>query len=357
MHSWSIAAGALVLAAAALNWRLRGLVIAPMAALETQVLRLAACDFTSTDSVGLGRWHRGLAQATSQLTVNVRSVLSDTRAELQHMNHAVAEIAAGNHDLSARTESQASSLEETASSMEEITGTVRQAAESARKVAELAAQAKDVTARSHGAVGDAVERMDAIGEASRHIVDIIQTIEGLAFQTNLLALNAAVEAARAGEQGRGFAVVAAEVRRLAQSSHQASRDIRALIQSAVASVEAGQSATRAARDTMDESLQAAQRVGALAEEIASGASEQLAGISQVNAAVAQMDTFTQQNAAMVEELAATAQTLRAQAEMVVASAQLFRLDARDLAAVQDSDAVALRREARAAQATPALQAA
>ena len=351
MNSPSVALAALALVAAVLNWRLRGLVIAPMAALETQVLRLAACDFTAT-GIRLGRWHRGLALATDQLSVNVRSVMRDTRRELDHMNLAVAEIAAGNQDLSSRTESQASSLEETASSMEEITGTVRQAAENARQVAELAGQARQVTERSHGAVGEAVQTMDAIGEASRHIVDIIQTIDGIAFQTNMLALNAAVEAARAGEQGRGFAVVAAEVRRLAQRSGDASREIKALIEAAVASVEAGQAATRAARETMDESLQASQRVGALAEEIASGAAEQLAGISQVNAAVAQMDTITQQNAAMVEELSATAQSLRQQAATVVASARLFRLEPGDLASTQDADAPALRRAARGALPVP-----
>ncbi|MEG0886817.1 MAG: methyl-accepting chemotaxis protein, partial [Janthinobacterium sp.] len=134
------------------------------------------------------------------------------------INSAATEIAAGNNDLSRRTEQQAANLEETAASMEELTSTVRQNAEHARQANQLAIGAHGVASQGGTVVGQVVTTMSAIEASSKKIADIISVIDGIAFQTNILALNAAVEAARAGDQGRGFAVVASEVRTLAQRS-------------------------------------------------------------------------------------------------------------------------------------------
>ncbi|MFP3739917.1 methyl-accepting chemotaxis protein, partial [Burkholderia sp. SIMBA_019] len=118
---------------------------------------------------------------------------------------AARQIAAGNVDLSRRSEEQAASLEETAASMEELTSTVRQSADNARQASRLAEGASDIAVRGGEIVHQVVGTMGEIKAASGKVVDIIGVIEGIAFQTNILALNAAVEAARAGEQGGGLA--------------------------------------------------------------------------------------------------------------------------------------------------------
>ena len=226
---------------------------------------------------------------------------------------ASSQIAAGNLDLSSRTEQQASSLEETASSMEELTSTVRQNAENAGQANQLAVSASEVAQRGGDVVSQVVDTMALINDSARKIVEIIGVIDGIAFQTNILALNAAVEAARAGEQGRGFAVVATEVRSLAQRSAAAAKEIKALIGDSVDKVDSGSKLVAQAGSTMDEVVASVRRVTDIMAEITAASQEQSAGIEQVNQAITQMDQVTQQNAALVEEAAAAADSLQEQA--------------------------------------------
>ncbi|RZI40503.1 methyl-accepting chemotaxis protein [Herbaspirillum sp. HC18] len=235
------------------------------------------------------------------------------------------EIARGNADLSARTESQASSLEETAASMEELTSTVKENAASARHANELVASASDLAAKGGTVVGEVVETMDSIKESSKKIVEIIGVIDGIAFQTNILALNAAVEAARAGEQGRGFAVVASEVRSLAQRSANAAKEIKTLINDSVTKVDTGSHLVEAAGSTMTEIVDSVQRVATIMSEIANASAQQSAGIEETNRAVTQMDEMTQQNAALVEEAAAAAESLKEQAISLAQAVAQFKL--------------------------------
>lgn len=235
------------------------------------------------------------------------------------------EIASGNADLSARTESQASSIVETAASMDELTGTVRQNADNATHASQLANDASQVAARGTDVVRQVVHTMGEIHHSSRKVVDIISVIDSIAFQTNILALNAAVEAARAGEQGRGFAVVAAEVRSLAQRSANSAREIKKLIEESVANIDTGSQLVEQAGQTMDELAKGVSSVTTLISEIMSASHEQSLGIEQVNTAITQLDDSTQQNAALVEQVSAAASAMKEQSSQLEVVVQSFRL--------------------------------
>jgi methyl-accepting chemotaxis protein len=267
-----------------------------------------------------------ILHAVQVMRDNLARLVRQVRESTDAITTASAEIASGNGDLSARTESQASALEETAASMEELTSTVQQNAENARQANALAVAASDAAARGGTVAEQVMSTMASIDESSRKIVDIISVIDGIAFQTNILALNAAVEAARAGEQGRGFAVVAGEVRNLAGRSAEAAKEIKRLIDDSVSKVSAGTALVKQAGDSMQEIVDGVQRVTQVVAEISSASAEQSAGIAQVNHAIAQMDQSTQQNAALVEEALAAAQSLRQQAQALSQTMDQFRVD-------------------------------
>ena len=348
---WVPVAVVLALAAQAVQ---RRVVEAPLRSVLADTRQLAAGDLTHDVAVDASGLTGELQGALAQLSVNLRTVIGDVHTEAESLRTAVAEIAAGNQDLSSRTEAQASSLEETAASMEQINGTVKQSAASANQGARLAEEAASVAGHSHEAVMGVVQAMEGITESSRRIGDIIHTIEGVAFQTNILALNAAVEAARAGEAGRGFAVVASEVRSLAQRTAEAAREIKQLITASSERVEAGSRQTQQAQARMQEVLQSVAQVSTLLGEVSTAAQEQQQGVSQVNEAVTHMDGITQQNAAMVEELAAAAQALNGQVQTVNQTLRLFRLRAGETS-IAEGDAVALRKEHRAPAPAPTPQ--
>ncbi|QLI83159.1 PAS domain-containing protein [Chitinibacter fontanus] len=260
--------------------------------------------------------------ATSE---KLAEIVLDIQDAAGAINIAAQEIAAGNSNLSSRTEQQAASLEETASSMEELTSTVKQNAENARQANQLAIGASDIAIKGGDVVGQVVSTMSDINESAKKIVDIIAVIDGIAFQTNILALNAAVEAARAGEQGRGFAVVASEVRNLAQRSAGAAKEIKNLIGDSVVKVEAGSKLVDQAGHTMQDVVSAVRRVTDIMSEISAASNEQSAGIEQVNQAITHMDENTQQNAALVEQAAAAAESLEEQAHNLTQTVGIFKL--------------------------------
>lgn len=255
----------------------------------------------------------------------LRALVRQVRGSTQNISSASTNIASGNADLSSRTEAAASSLQQTAASLELITQAVQQSAKAAHDAETMASSAAALAVQGGQAVGRMVLTMEEILQSSRHIEDIINVIDGIAFQTNLLALNAAVEAAHAGEQGRGFSVVAAEVRSLANRSGTAAREIKTLINASVQRVEAGANLVNHAGQTMRHTVEAIQNVAHTISAITNATQAQTRDIAQINAAVSQLDQVTHQNSALVELSAAASESLRLQAHDLAALISRFVL--------------------------------
>lgn len=296
----------------------------PMEALLRQALNVATG--ANRDPVQLDRVDEiGMTMRTiNQLGLMFKWLVDDVSEQVGAVKDSATEIAAGNDDLSSRTEQSAASVEETASSMEQMAVTLKNNAQMAQQANSLARAATDAATAGGEAVGHVVRTMDEISGSSRRIADIISVIDGIAFQTNILALNAAVEAARAGEQGRGFAVVAGEVRALAQRSAGAAKEIKTLISESVEKVETGTKLVANAGQTMEAIVNQVKRVGSLIREMSSANTEQSAGITQVSQAVSHLDQITQQNAALVEQSSAASQSLRSQADRLSDAIGVFR---------------------------------
>jgi methyl-accepting chemotaxis protein len=257
---------------------------------------------------------------------SLRALVAQAHASAEAARRASEELAAGNLDLSQRTESQAATLEETAAAMEQLSSTVNGNADSCREASRLASDATGVARQGANVAREATSTMDAIDRSSRRIVDIIAVIEGISFQTNILALNAAVEAARAGEQGRGFAVVAAEVRSLAQRSAQAAREIKGLIDESVGKVGEGARLVHDAGRIITEVAESAGRVNDLIGTIAVASREQASGVESVNKAVVQLQVATQGTSGVVQDAAHAAHALQEEAARLSEIVGRFRTD-------------------------------
>ncbi|WP_434987828.1 methyl-accepting chemotaxis protein [Xanthomonas melonis] len=296
-----------------------------LAALARVIGALAEGDLTQrVDGDAHGIFAR-LRDDTNQTVARLTEIIGGIQTASDTIRQAAVEIAAGNTDLSERTEQQAANLEETASSMEELTSTVKQNADSALQANRLVVGTGEVAQSGGQVMDDVVATMSQISTASRKIGEIIGVIDGIAFQTNILALNAAVEAARAGEQGRGFAVVASEVRALARRSADAAKEIKTLIADSTDKVELGSGLVHRAGATMREIVGSVKHVTDIMGEITAASAEQSSGIEQVNRTVAQLDEVTQRNAALVEEATAAARSLEEQAVELADAVAIFRL--------------------------------
>jgi aerotaxis receptor len=321
-HAWTQFAALALGAAIELAWFERR-INANIREAERFATEMAACNLTTTlreDRYGpLG----SMPERLRQIQLNLRAVVGDVSRSTDGFTAAAAEITRGSHDLTARTESQASSLQETAATLQLLSSTLRESATAVQEVAKQSARTTAVAQQGGVAIERVSGAMTAITQESQRMRDIVGVIEGIAFQTNILALNAAVEAARAGEQGRGFAVVASEVRTLAQRSAAAAKDIRVLIESSGAQIGDGARQMALAAATIREAVTAVQRVGVLIDGVAQASEQQATGIAQVNQAVAELDTMTQRNAALAEESTASAETMSARAGTLRRSIGVF----------------------------------
>ena len=285
-------------------WWTRKMIVPPLAIIGSHFDSIAAGNLARPIAVYGRNEITAIFASLKTMQQALRGTVSDVRKGSQEMHIGIAEIVAGNNDLSSRTEQQASEL---------------------AKNAATTAQAGGVQ------VSTMTHTMQEIATSSQKIGDIISVIDGIAFQTNILALNAAVEAARAGEQGRGFAVVAGEVRNLASRSAQAAKEIKGLIEESVNRVQQGSKLVNNAAATMIDIVSSVTRVNDIMGEIASASEEQQRGIEQVAQAVSQMDQVTQQNASLVEEAAVATEQLANQADHLSSRVAVFTLEEHEVA--------------------------
>jgi methyl-accepting chemotaxis protein len=254
----------------------------------------------------------GQLLAALQRTVGKLSeIIGEVRSGSTALSSASSQVAASSQSLSQGTSEQAASVEETTASLEQMSASITQNAENSRQCETMATKGAGDAADSGSAVRETVEAMKSIAGK-------ISIIEEIAYQTNLLALNAAIEAARAGEHGRGFAVVATEVRKLAERSQVASKEIGQMASASVAVAERSGTLLTALVPSI-------QKTTSLVQEVTAASSEQAAGVQQMNKAVSQLDEVTQRNASAAEELASTAEELAGQAEALQQQVAFFKL--------------------------------
>ncbi|MEM7741198.1 MAG: methyl-accepting chemotaxis protein [Pseudomonadota bacterium] len=228
------------------------------------------------------------------------NVLTNLRSTSTRVGASLSELMGGVDQLSSQTSTQAATLEETSAALQSFTTTVEQ---TSQRTAEMRdnARATQTKAEAGGQVmTEATEAMDRVANSSKKVTEITSVIESIAFQTNLLALNASVEAARAGEAGKGFAVVAAEVRSLAQSTANASKEISTLISAANDEIKGGVDLVSRAADDLKLIVDEVATNVSLIDDVSQATQSQTLTLREINLAMTDLDRLTQGNNTLVD---------------------------------------------------------
>lgn len=288
-------------------------VVRPVNAMDIYLAQLSSgegdltrrMEFISRDEVGK------MAASLNSFVEKLEKIIIEVKGGASAIASASQQVASSSSSLSQGTSEQAASVEETTSSLEEMSASINQNAENSRKMEQVAAKGAREAEESGKSVSQTMEAMKSITQK-------IEIIDEIAYQTNLLALNAAIEAARAGEHGKGFAVVATEVRKLAERSQAAAKEITMLASDSVKVADHS-------GKLLEELVPSIKKTADLVQEVSSASREQSSGVNQINKAMAQVDEVTQRNASSAEELSSTAEELAAQAEALSQLMNFFKV--------------------------------
>ncbi|SIP87828.1 methyl-accepting chemotaxis protein [Alkalispirochaeta americana] len=270
---------------------------------------------------GLDSLQERLRQVVLQVKGSARKVAHGSSSLTtigNHTAHGAGEMASAAQQLSQGASEQAASVEEVSASIEQMTSNIQQSADNAEATEKIATQSAINAEQSGAAVGETVLAMKQIAEK-------ISIIEDIARETNMLSLNAAIEAARAGEHGKGFAVVATQVRKLAENSAEAAKEISEL---SISSVKVAEGAGR----LLEETVPNIRKTSELVQEISASSREMSVGAKQVNQAILQLDQVVQQTAASSEEVASASEEQTSRTGELAAASEGLLQQARALEA-------------------------
>ncbi|MBR8537570.1 HAMP domain-containing protein [Carboxylicivirga sediminis] len=262
------------------------------------------------DSMNEDEFEGELDDALIQMVNRLKIIIEEIMIASDNFATVSNQLSTSSEQLSSGSSEQAASSEEISSSIEEMTSSIAQNADNAKRTEQIA----NKTARE---MNEGQLAVDESNRAIKQIAEKIFIINDISHKTDLLAINAAVEAARAGENGKGFAVVASEVRKLAEQTQRAAREITEL---AATSVDIAEKSGNMLKTLVPEIQKTAQ----LVEEINISSEEQSAGVTQINSGVQQLANITQENAASSEELASTAEELSSQAAQMKETVSFFK---------------------------------